>query len=141
MAGEKRTDISAPQRVRARRNNTRRRTASTRSKVAWQRQCRRPLQHPDGDPMAARDTRLPRRDGNAVRHGVTYCPSLKIYSSPESSLFSRSSCPFYASCSRFLPRCAPIRGYTYASLCLFFSSSLTRRCTNRLRENSGRKRR
>lgn len=25
------------------------------------------------------------RDGNAVLHGVTYCPSLKIYSSPESS--------------------------------------------------------
>lgn len=154
VTGEKKTDASAVPRDEARRNNTRRRTASTRSGVAWRRQYPRSLGYPDGDPMVAQDTRQPRQPRwQRCARQRCYVPSVSknILKPGESSLLS-----LFLSLLRLgiaLPSSfhSQPRLYGPLSLCFFLSlppfSSLffslllcrslarSRRCTNRLREN------
>lgn len=94
---EKETGIDSLPWYEARRNNMRRRTASTRSRIGVAGAVPTSLLRHSGAPMAAWGTPIsPTAMATSCDNGVRYSPSLKIYSNPE-SLFSRSSCLFFAS--------------------------------------------
>lgn len=99
---EKETGIDSVPRYEARRNNMRRRTASTRSRIGVAGAAPTSLSPHSGAPMAAWGTPIsPTAMATPCDNGVRYSLSLKIYSNPE-SLFSRSSRLFFASQRKLL---------------------------------------
>lgn len=121
---EKETAIDSVPRCEARRNDMRRRTASTRSRIGVAGAVPTSLSPRSGAPMAAGGTPIsPTAMATPCDNGVRYSPSLKIYSNPERSLFSPALPVSFSLRNAGFPHPHP--------QCIFPA----RRCTNRLREN------